>query len=121
VKPDEVVRATKQAKRKRLEDLFAAQLHALKRLAPQREYRFHPTRKWRFDFAWPQQMVAVEVDGGEWMRGHHWRPKGVASDREKDIAADRLGWTVLHFTGSQVECGAALITTCELLDRSAVR
>ena len=30
--------------------------------APEREHKFHPKRKFRFDFAWPAQMLAVEVD-----------------------------------------------------------
>ena len=32
---------------------------------PQREYRFDDVRKWRFDFAWPSLMFAVEVEGRE--------------------------------------------------------
>ena len=31
---------------------------------PQLQYKFHPTRKWAFDFAWPEVMLAAEVDGG---------------------------------------------------------
>ncbi len=32
--------------------------------APKREFRFHPTRQWRFDFAWERERVAVELEGG---------------------------------------------------------
>jgi hypothetical protein len=28
------------------------------------EHKFHPVRKWRFDFAFPPQMVAFEFEGG---------------------------------------------------------
>lgn len=28
------------------------------------EYRFHPAREWRFDFAIPERHVAIEVEGG---------------------------------------------------------
>ncbi|HAT10302.1 MAG TPA: hypothetical protein DCS97_06855, partial [Planctomycetes bacterium] len=28
------------------------------------EHRFHPTRKWRFDFARPDIHLAIEIDGG---------------------------------------------------------
>ena len=31
---------------------------------PQLQYKFHPARKWAFDFAWPEVMLAAEVDGG---------------------------------------------------------
>jgi very-short-patch-repair endonuclease len=29
-------------------------------------YRFHSTRRWRIDFAWPNQMLAVEIEGAVW-------------------------------------------------------
>jgi hypothetical protein len=29
---------------------------------------FHKHRKWRFDFAWPDVKVAVEIQGGAFMR-----------------------------------------------------
>ncbi len=35
---------------------------------PRPEYRFHPTRLWRFDYAWPQERLAVEFDGGQWLQ-----------------------------------------------------
>jgi very-short-patch-repair endonuclease len=59
----------------------------------EREYHFHPTRKWRFDFAWPSQLVAVEIDG----RGRHQTVAGVRADCEKHNEAARLGWRVLRF------------------------
>jgi hypothetical protein len=36
---------------------------------PARELPFHPRSRWRFDLAWPDQRVAVEVDGGTWVTG----------------------------------------------------
>ena len=35
-------------------------------LRVEREFPFHPTREWRFDFAIPQAHVAIEVEGGLW-------------------------------------------------------
>jgi very-short-patch-repair endonuclease len=68
---------------------------------PEQEYQFHPQRKWRFDFAWPVQLVAVEIDGGQ------WRPRGGRhnrdSDREKLNAAAVLGWRVLRYSGSMLD------------------
>jgi len=72
------------------------------------EYRFDPLRRWRFDFAWPALMLAVEIDGGEYIQGRHFRPRGVAADLEKMLAADRQGWTVLHYLGSDVKSGHAI-------------
>ena len=46
----------------------------------EREYRFHPTRKWPFDFAWPGAMLAVEIDGATWAHGKHTRGSGYEKD-----------------------------------------
>ncbi len=35
--------------------------------------RGRPRRAFKIDFAWPQFMVAIEVDGGNWIRGSHTR------------------------------------------------
>lgn len=63
-----------------------------------KEYRFHPTRKWRFDYAFPSIRVAIEIDGGVWINGRHTRPSGFLGDMEKFNAAATLGWVVLKFT-----------------------
>ena len=70
---------------------------------PVYEYRFHPTRKWPFDLAWPDHQLALEVDGGTWARkpGHTWG-SGLAADREKQNAAVLLGWRVLRCTPKEV-------------------
>ena len=44
------------------------------------EYRFHPSRDWRFDFAIPSRRVAVEVEGGAFNGGRHIRPEGYLRD-----------------------------------------
>lgn len=64
---------------------------------PEPEFRFHPVRKWRFDFAWPVQMVALEVEGGIWMRkGAHNTGKAILRDIEKYNTATIMGWKVLR-------------------------
>lgn len=63
---------------------------------PVTEHHFHPDRKWRFDFAWLDQKVALEVEGGIWIGGGHNRGKGFAKDIEKYNEAVRLGWRVLR-------------------------
>ena len=77
---------------------------------PVLEYRFHPTRKWRFDAAWPLSghMVALEIDGGAWVNGRHNRPQGFIADCEKLNEATILGWRVIRVTTQQVENGKAL-------------
>lgn len=70
---------------------------------PQTEYRFHPTRRWRFDLAWPEAKVAVELDGGVWTRGRHVRAKGYEADLEKINAAIERGWVVLRYTPQMID------------------
>lgn len=72
------------------------------------EYRFHPVRKWRFDYAVPSLMVALEVEGGCWVGGRHTRGAGFKADMEKYNTAATLGWTVLRCTPDQK--GSAEIT-----------
>jgi very-short-patch-repair endonuclease len=80
-------------------DGFARSFKALRLPEPVQELRFHPTRRWRFDYAWPEVMVAVEKEGGVWRRGGgaHSRPTNIARDIEKQTAAALLGWTVLRY------------------------
>ena len=61
------------------------------------EYKFHPDRRWRFDFAIPELKLAFEAEGGVWTRGRHTRPTGYIKDCEKYNAAMDLGWKVYRF------------------------
>lgn len=65
---------------------------------PEREYRFRSDRRWKFDFAWPAQLVAVEVEGGVWSGGRHVRPDGFERDVEKYNKAAFTGWHVFRCT-----------------------
>lgn len=69
------------------------------------EYRFHPTRKWRFDVAWPERKIAVEIDGGVFIQGRHSRGAGQVKDNEKINVAQSLGWRVFRFIPSDVKKG----------------
>jgi|SRR5690625_1098981 len=66
------------------------------------ELRFHPIRRWRFDFAIPSHKIAIEKEGGVWTRGRHTRGKGYIGDMEKYNNATALGWRVLRFTPDQI-------------------
>ena len=63
---------------------------------PEAEVRFHPTRKWRFDWAWAEQKLALEIDGGVWVRGAHGRGTGIVRDQEKGREAAALGWRIIR-------------------------
>jgi len=75
------------------EVIFARQLKEAG-LEFEREYRFHPERKWRLDFANRAKMVGFELEGGIWARGRHVRGSGFIRDCEKYAEATLLGWRV---------------------------
>lgn len=80
---------------------------------PQPEYQFHPDRKFRFDWAWPDHKIAVEQEGGIWRRGilgaagAHSRPQAILRDLEKYNIAAKLGWRVFRFTPQEIRRGIA--------------
>lgn len=73
-----------------------------------REYRFHPDRRWRFDFCWPQQKIAFEVEGGIWVGGAHSRGSHFISDCDKYNTATLAGWKVFRVTGEHIKSGKAV-------------
>ena len=75
---------------------------------PVPEHRFHPTRRWRFDWAWVEKKLAVEVNGAVYVTGRHTRGAGVEADMEKLAEAMCLGWTVLQVSSRHVRDGRAL-------------
>ncbi len=77
-------------------------------LQPVREYAFHPRRKWRFDFAFPSKMIAIEIEGLG--GGRHQRIGGFTGDCHKYNAAALLGWRVFRFTTDMVMDGTAINT-----------
>ncbi len=98
-----------------LETIFSKQIKLLKLQEPYREYRFHPVRRWRFDFAYPDLMLAVEIEGGTWSGGRHTRGSGFEKDCEKYGEAMLLGWSVYRCTGSMVRSGAAIYMLDKLI------
>ena len=74
------------------------------------QFKFHPERQWRFDFAfgvYPHAMpestpmppsIAIEVQGGNFMKsgaGAHGRGAALRKEYEKWRAAAELGWRIL--------------------------
>ena len=70
---------------------------------PVREHVFCPGRRFRFDFAWIEQKIAVECEGGVWSRGRHTRGQGFTADTEKYNLAVLHGWRVLRYTPQTVD------------------
>lgn len=92
-----------------------AQLIKLHRLpAPSREFRFCE-RRWRVDFCWPDEMVAVEVEGGVWINGRHNRGAGFVNDIQKYNRAQIMGYMLLRVTGDMIKSGEAIALIIDAL------
>lgn len=109
--PAEVLKK-EQARAKR-EALELTLLHQLRALGLTdglvQQHKFSDTRNWRFDFAWPDLKLAMEVDGGTWVGGAHSRGSGIERDCEKLAAAVTFGWRVMRCTTGQVSRGVAAL------------
>lgn len=66
------------------------------------EYKFHPSRRFRFDYCHPETKTAIEVEGGIW-DGRHTRPAGYTNDCVKYNLAAGLGFRVFRFTRPMLE------------------
>ena len=64
--------------------------------APVAEHPFAPPRRWRLDFAWPNELVALEVEGGAWVHGRHVRGTGYMGDMEKYNELAARGWLLVR-------------------------
>ncbi|MGH8259393.1 MAG: hypothetical protein ACREUG_06845 [Steroidobacteraceae bacterium] len=107
------------------EELFAGQLEAFKTLRIERQVRFAKQcgRQWRFDFAFPEFMLAAEIEGivprkiGRELvvGGRHGSVKGIIEDMDKYNTAALLGWTVLRFPQKYVKPRHAIDMTLRVL------
>lgn len=95
-------------------DMYTAFLKSQLGLKAQKEYYFHPTRQWRFDYCIPDKKIAIEVEGGVFKKrtytdkrtgeqitttgGRHNSSTGFLKDMEKYNAAASLGWKVFRTT-----------------------
>ena len=80
------------------------------------EYIFDSERKWRLDFAWPTQLVGVEIDGFGFS---HQAVDRLSENHEKQNAAVELGWRILRYTskqlGSKAKVEEAVDQVCRIL------
>ena len=96
---------------------------ALESIAPyyETEYKFHSHRKWRFDFAYPEKMIAFEYEGvffGNRKGGVsvHTTAIGFSKNCEKYNHATALGWKVYRFTVKMLENGETIDFIRKVLD-----
>jgi len=98
-----------------LEAEFAIQIRAAKLPASEREYRFHPLRKFRVDFAWPELKIAIEIDGATFTQGRHIRGMGYRNDCIKANLLSCSGWSLLKGDAHMVRSGDLLKSLEELI------
>jgi very-short-patch-repair endonuclease len=129
-----VGRKSKRSKGKDWSGMLLTQLLAAGLPEPEKEYTFHPKRRWRLDYAWVEIGLAVEVDGGIHGRpvkchrckqevkrrlkdgrmvtvregGRHNTGNGFEADREKWAEAVIHGWHIVGVTSGMIEDGRAL-------------
>jgi len=114
----------KETENSKLETILYNQIVEAGLPNPEREYRFHSTRKWRVDFAFVQDRVAVELEGGSFgapiicqtckkpvmifrkdgkpvvvrRPGRHQDPVSFEKDIEKYNELALEGWTLIRIT-----------------------
>lgn len=114
------------------EELFSFQARLLNLPEPLREYRFSEMtlRRWRFDFAWPDLKIAVEIEGltyygknpdGSSKTGRHQTARGYQEDLEKYNQAIIENWRVLRFSQAHVKSGEAIAMTQLLINQSSLK
>jgi len=113
-------------------------------LAPSKEHRFHHERMWRFDYAFVDRRIAVEIEGGGFGRvvvchqckqpvkrflksggtmliregmGHN-TGQAIDRDHEKFNVAAKMGWRVFRFTPERIKDHTAISLVCEVLKNS---
>lgn len=92
------------------------------------QHQFAEDRNWRFDYAWPPAMVAVEIQGGQYVQryskdgefkgvgGGHHTPSGYRDDVQKLNAATVLGWRVFILTSDMVEDSRVIVEIMQVVD-----
>ncbi|MDA8289197.1 MAG: DUF559 domain-containing protein [Actinomycetota bacterium] len=106
--PTAAQREARRLERERFEAALAAQIEQLGLPMPVRQARLVPGREFAFDFAWPDQRLACEVDGGLHSGGRHVRGAGAERDAEKYSLAAAEGYRVVRVSTGMVKDGRAV-------------
>lgn len=102
--------------------------HGIKGIPPpKRNYKFHPTRRFKFDFAFLSFRLAIEIDGFAFgkpcrlckqpINGYHQTISGLISSADKQNLATELGWTVLRYTSSHLGSKAKRLIVVEQVNK----
>ncbi|MBI5727552.1 MAG: hypothetical protein HY965_06845 [Ignavibacteriales bacterium] len=95
----------KKAKKKKHRDYESELSAALMQLGVEHErnYRFLTDRRFKFDFAIPKRMIAIEFEGGIYAGGRHVRGKGYDNDCKKYTLAAQADWKLWRYTTEDVK------------------
>lgn len=65
----------------------------------------HTIGEWKgmWDFTWPDLRVALDIHGGEFVRGHHTRGQNIRDDYKKMLIAHTNGWYATAIGGTQAD------------------
>lgn len=111
-------------------ELFGSQcrMGGLPQLVAELRFAKSIGRQWRFDWAFPEYQLAVEIEGlsmmprcrrcypGQYVpMGRHSTAKGFQDDTDKYNTAALLGWTVLRFITKDVKPRHAINMTMRVL------
>ena len=108
--------AERYANRRDYKAEFLSQLRLCGINLPVMEHRFHPSRRWRFDFAYPDKKLAIEYQGGVYMnKSGHSNVSGMERDCLKFSSAAALGWRVMPINAGMVRRGEAVQLVAEAL------
>lgn len=103
---DKLQQSQKKSRQKsnsaKLTDVFTTICKTDLRVECVKEFKFHPVRKWRFDYAIPEHKIALEVEGGVWTGGRHTSSVGFMKDMEKYNTATLMGWRVFRTTPDEL-------------------
>lgn len=103
---DKLQQSQKKSRQKsnsaKLTDVFTTICKTDLRVECVKEFKFHPVRKWRFDYAIPEHRIALEVEGGVWTGGRHTSSVGFMKDMEKYNTATLMGWRVFRTTPDEL-------------------
>lgn len=89
-----------------------------------KEHRFHPTRRWSFDYAFIAERLAVEYEGGMFSgtgakrcalckrlpSAGHFAINRIKTDAEKYNTAATMNWAVIRVLPTMVDDGTAIET-----------
>ena len=68
-----------------------------------KEFYFHPLRKWRSDFYLPDFNTLIEYEGGTFGFGRHNQPLGYSKDCGKYNETQKLRYSLLRYTADMIK------------------